>query len=192
MRARIAFVGFFLFAAAVVPAAPPAATRPAADSPQVMDVKGTPRRPLDLDGAPAAVFLFVATDCPISNSYAPEINRLSAEYAKVRFYLVYPDRELTDDAARKHAADYGYPCPALLDPRHEWVARFRPKVTPEAVVVGPGGTVLYRGRIDDKWLDYGKARTEPNTHDLRAALDAICAGKVPAVGETKAIGCPVQ
>jgi hypothetical protein len=50
-------------------------------------------------------------------------------------------------------------------------------VTPEVAVVGPGGALLYRGRIDDLWSDYGKRRQEPTTRDLRAALDAALAGR---------------
>src|SRR6478672_8191808 len=39
------------------------------------------------------VFFFVSTDCPISNRYAPEIQRLAGEFSTngVNSWLVYPD-----------------------------------------------------------------------------------------------------
>ena len=36
---------------------------------------------------------------------------------------MHADVELTDGAAKKHAADYGYTCPVLIDRKHELVQR---------------------------------------------------------------------
>ena len=54
------------------------------------------------DGLRAAVLFFIAHDCPISNGYAPEINRICAEYSpqKVAFYVVYVEPELATAEAR--------------------------------------------------------------------------------------------
>ena len=155
------------------------------------------RRPLEVKGAAGAVLIFIATDCPISNSYAPEISRICAEYSgegpgNFRFYLVQVDPDLSPEAAARHARDFGYTCPVLLDTHHMLVESLRAKVTPEAVVSGPDGAVRYRGRIDDKWAGYGKARPEPTMRELRAALDAIRAGKPVPTPETEAIGCPIE
>jgi hypothetical protein len=49
--------------------------------------------------------------------------------------------------------------------------------------------LLYRGRIDDRYLEFGKDRPEPTVRDLERALDAIVAGKPAPVSETRAIGC---
>jgi len=61
-------------------------------------------------------------------------------------------------------------------------------VTPEAALM-QGTRLLYRGRIDDRYVDFGKDRPAPTTHDLEAAIDAAIAGKPIAVKETRAIGC---
>src|SRR5690242_59070 len=166
----------------VAPATQPA-SRPATTADiELRDATGATHRPLDVKDAAGAVLIFIATDCPISNSYAPEINRICMEYGgegpgKFRFYLVYADPDLTPQTAAKHAHDFGYTCPTLLDTHHRLLERLRARVTPEAVVLGPDGAVRYHGRIDDKWAGYGKARPEPTTRELRAALDAIRAGK---------------
>ena len=156
---------------------------------QVSDVDGRAVRPLE--GPGTAVLIFVATDCPISNSYAPELQRIMAEHraAGVRFYLVYPDA--TPAAAKAHQAAFGYTCPALLDPKRALSARLGATVTPQVAVVGDGGRLLYCGRVDDRYVGFGHQRPEATTHDLRTALSAIAAGRPVDVARTKAIGCPI-
>lgn len=179
-----------LIGPAVIALGDGATTRPA--SPAIADVTGTVRRPVDLGDAKAAVVIFISTDCPICNGYAPEINRMCREYeAKgVLFYLVHGDRDLSDASAKKHASDYGFTCPVLIDRKHELVRWAGATVTPEAAVIGPGG-LLYRGRIDDLYPALGKRRYEATTHDLRQALDAMLAGKPVAAPRTSAVGCAI-
>lgn len=167
---------------------------PVGFGPQVADDLGTLRAPLDLGNARAAVLIFAGVECPISNAYSPEINRLCDEYAKrqVKFYVVYADSELSRAVAREHARSYGIVCTVLLDPRHELTRMLSATVTPEAVVVGPRGNVLYRGRIDDLYLTLGHRRYEAHTHDLKDALDAVLAGRPIANPYTQAIGCSIN
>jgi hypothetical protein len=157
------------------------------------DVNGIQRSPLDLQRHKAAVLIFVGVDCPISNGYAPEINRIIADYSKkgLDFYIVYSDPQLTVADAKKHSDDFGYKCPSLIDSNQVLMKLARAKVTPQAVVMGTGAEILYTGRIDNWYEDFGKQRFKPTTHDLRDALDAIIAGKKVAVPVTKAVGCPV-
>jgi thiol-disulfide isomerase/thioredoxin len=157
------------------------------------DVTGAVHHPLETQGDSAVVLVFIASDCPISNGYAPEINRICQAYAlsHIRFYLVQVDTDMSDADAAQHARDFAYPCPVLLDRRHELVRRLGATVTPEAFVIAPGGAVAYRGRIDDRYVDLGKSRVVPTTHDLRDALNALLDGNAPPVAQTKAIGCPI-
>ena len=139
----------------------------------------------------ATVLLFVTNDCPITNAYAPEIKRLCETYTlrKVAFYLVYADPELKAAAVRQHVRDYRLPCPALLDPAHRLVHFTQATVTPEAVVLAPDGKLLYKGRIDDHYIDFGKARFAATAHDLREALDAVLQGRPVPHPLTRAVGC---
>ena len=142
-------------------------------------------------GKKAVVLLFIARDCPISNSYAPEIKRIIARYTpqKVAFTLVYPDPDTSLAAARQHAKDYGYTCSLLLDPAHKLVRRAGVTVTPEAAVFAPSGKLLYRGRVDDLYLGFGQRRYAATRHDLRDALDAILSGRPVPSAKTQAVGC---
>ncbi len=107
----------------------------------------------------------------------------------VIFYLVYPDPDESAQAIEKHLNDYSYPFAGLRDPKHELVKMAEAKITPEAAVFDREGKLLYHGRIDDRYVDFGKARLAPTVHDLEQALEAILAGKpAPAAGGS-AIGC---
>jgi peroxiredoxin len=157
----------------------------------IKDVHGADHKPLAAAGQKATVFFFVLSDCPIANSYAPEINRLVADYTArgVRSYVVYVEDDLSTTAARQHAQDHEFKFPALLDPKHRLVKFAQVTVSPEVAVLAPDNTVLYRGRIDDRAAAFGKRRVTPSKRDLRLALDAILDGKPVATPITKAVGC---
>ena len=44
----------------------------------IPDINGVPRFPLKPEGK-ASVLFFITSDCPISNSYAPEIQRICSD-----------------------------------------------------------------------------------------------------------------
>lgn len=158
------------------------------------DVLNGSHQPLLATDQKATVLFFVMHDCPISNGYAPEINRLCNEYrAKgVRSFIVYVEMDVPIHTLAKHAKDYGFVSPALLDPAHRLVKITGVTVAPEVAVVSPGNRVLYRGRIDDRAADFGKVRPEPARRDLRTALNAILAGQPVPTPVTKAVGCYIQ
>jgi hypothetical protein len=157
----------------------------------LVGVDGVPVRPLAEPHPPATVFLFVRTHCPITNRYAPEVRRLHEAFSArgVAFWLVYPDPATTPDEIRAHVAEYSWSMPALRDPAHELVAHVGARITPEAAVFDAAGRLVYRGRIDDRWADLGRARREARTHDLARALDAVLAGRAVEVARTEAVGC---
>ncbi len=157
----------------------------------IKDVQGVSHQPLAAAGQKATVLFFVLSDCPIANSYAPEISRIVAAYAArgVRSYLVYVEDDLSVAAARRHAREHKFKFPVLLDPGHQLVKFARVTVSPEVAVLAPDNTVLYRGRIDDRATAFGKRRVSPSKRDLREALDAILEGKPVATPVTKAVGC---
>jgi hypothetical protein len=142
-------------------------------------------------GARVNVLLFLSTDCPISNRYAPEVQRLHEKFAPrgVAFWLVYPNPAESDEAVRDHAAAFRFPGRVVRDPRHALVRRAKATVTPEAAVFEAGGRILYRGRIDDRHVNFGVDRPAATTRDLDDALAAVVAGRAVAQPETRAVGC---
>jgi hypothetical protein len=143
------------------------------------------------DPTRATVLVFIATECPIANGYAPELNRIVQAYAEldVRFYLVHADADTTQAQAKRHAQEYGFLCPVLLDPDGELVKLTGVTVTPEAAVLDRRGALMYRGRIDDLYTDFGKRRLSASRSDLREALDDVLADRSVRVKQTKPVGC---
>ena len=128
------------------------------------DLRDVPHRPLEPAGKAATVLVFYGQDCPVSNGYAPELNRIAAARTNFAFYVVQVDPELTAAAAREHARQYQLSMPVLLDPTHRLVKLAHAVVTPEAVVFGKDGRILYRGRIDDSYAAPGQeARRDQQT-----------------------------
>ena len=140
----------------------------------------------------ANVLFFVSSDCPISNGYAPEIQRLCADYRKkgVSCALVYEDVAMDAAAVRTHRESYRYrDIPAVIDTAHAIASAAQATVTPQAVVVAAGGGVKYRGRIDNRYEQLGKLRRVVTIHDLRDALDAVSAGRTVVRPVTEPVGC---
>ena len=142
-------------------------------------------------GTKALVFVFVSVECPISNRYAPEVRRLHEKFAAqgVEFSLVYPNPMEPVAAIRRHLKDYSYPMRALRDPRQELARIAGATITPEAAVFDGRGRVLYRGRIDDRYVSLGVERPVATRRDLDEALTDIVAGKAPHQATTQAVGC---
>jgi hypothetical protein len=145
---------------------------------------------VSVSGVRATVLVFVSTDCPVSNRYAPEVRRLSESLASkgVAFWLVYPNASESPQQIREHLTSFSFPMQALRDPEHALAKRVHATVTPEAVVVA-GGRILYRGRIDDRYVGLGVERPAPAKRDLEEALTAVIAGKRVEHPTTQAVGC---
>lgn len=161
---------------------------------QLLDLTGRQVQPLDATDAKATVFLFIRTDCPISNRYAPEVRRLYDKFASrgVAFWLVYLDGDESVETIRKHLKEYEYHLGVLRDPWHTLVKMTGVQVTPETAVFVPqeaGHRMVYRGRIDDRYVAFGKTRPAPTAHDLEQLLEAILRGRPVPSRTTPAIGC---
>jgi len=142
--------------------------------------------------AQTSVLIFVSTECPVSNRYAPDIQRLYKEFAPkgVRFQLVYPNPADDRAAIDKHLKEYGYPASiAMRDANHALVKKAQATITPEAAVFDRAGSLVYRGRIDDRVVELGRERPAATASDLRDALTAVLSGKPVNPARTQAVGC---
>lgn len=157
----------------------------------LLDAAGQRHTAQEWKGARAVVLFFLATECPISSRYAPEINRIVAGFTSrhVVFYGVHSDPGIEAPAVLRYARDFSLNFPVLMDPNQELAAGTGVSVTPTAVILSPEGELLYRGRIDDRYLDYGKYREANIQPDLRLALEAALAGRKIEPPRTKPIGC---
>jgi hypothetical protein len=138
----------------------------------------------------AVVLIFVRIDCPIANRYAPEIARLSAAHASdAAFWMVYPDKRESAEEIRKHQQEYHLALPVLRDPQRELMKRAQASVTPEAAVFDAQRRLVYHGRIDNWYSDFGHARPAPTTHELADAIAAAVSGHPATLPGMPAVGC---
>lgn len=144
-------------------------------------------------GSRAVVLLFLGTECPVSNGYAPMMTELASRYAKQGVLVegVHSDPTVIREQARQHAKEYSLTFPILLDPQQVLARQAGVTVTPEAVVLASDGKIMYRGRIDNRYSIEGKRRLEATSHDLDQALTAVLAGRQPAPATTPSFGCPL-
>ncbi len=141
-----------------------------------LDLQGQPVQ-LAGPGIGAVVLIFAATDCPISNRYVPEIARLNRKFLAqgVRIWWVFPNPADTAGLIAQHNRDFVISEPTLLDTRQTLVHLAHVSITPEAAVFKWDGTVLrvvYRSRIDDRYLSLGQERPQPPVRVLTAETDS--------------------
>lgn len=157
---------------------------------RLVDTKGAAWTLDGLKDKKAIVVVFLGTQCPINNAYAPRLVELQRTYADrgVQFLAINANDHDTPEAIGAHARKYKLSFPVLRDERHVVADQFGAERTPEAFVLDAQRTIRYRGRIDDQF-GIGYQRNKATTHDLTDALDAVLAGKAVARSRTSVAGC---
>jgi peroxiredoxin len=153
------------------------------------------RHTVPLDPAPAATVLVVTCNhCPYAIAWTPRLNAVAEEYAErgVRFLGIhandagrYPADSL--DHVRRLAREGRWNHPQLHDESQEIVRALGAEVTPHVFVLDGQQRLAYRGAPD---ADHGDE--SQNAAWLRAALDAVLAGRAVERPETPARGCSVK
>ena len=158
------------------------------------DTSGAQHSSAEWAGRKAVVLYFTTIDCPVANSYVPEMNRIHEAYAArgVLFLAVQTDTSVPEPDVVRYARDFQYSFPVILDPRQVLVELAGATVTPQAAVLAPDGKLLYLGRVDNRVEGFGQQRLNATVFDLRDALDAALAGKPVAHPHTRSIGCAIN
>jgi thioredoxin-related protein len=173
-----------MLCASRAPAVPPARS----SGPQQIDAKD--EDPWIAARGKVVVLIFVRTDCPIANRYAPEIQRLrDAHLSDAVFWMVYPDKKESAEAIRAHQREFRLTLGVLRDADRRLMKRAEVSVTPEAAVFDPRGQLVYHGRIDNWFADIGRARPAATTHELADAIAAAFRGHPQRLANAPAIGC---
>ncbi len=141
-----------------------------------------------------SVVIFTCNQCPYAKAFEPRIIELAKQYQPkgVVFYAIDPNDEaqyavesLAEMKAR--ATERGYPFPYLKDGDSTIAHAYGARVTPHVYVIDGGGTLRYRGYVDDS------AKPEARrTTGLTNALDDLLAGKPVSNETTRAFGCTIK
>jgi hypothetical protein len=90
---------------------------------------------------------------------------------------------------RELALARGWKFPFLFDDEQDAARVFRAACTPDFFAFDGAGRLAYRGRLDES----RPGSDAPVTgRDLRAALDAILAGRAPAAEQKPSVGCGIK
>lgn len=151
------------------------------------DLKGATYSLTQPESLPA-VYLFLSTQCPISNVYTPRFLALEKTYSRrgVHVFAVYSNAMESVSDITKHTQERNIRFPVIKDDG-SLAKRLGATMTPEAVLVDKGGAVRYRGRIDDN-----KDPAQVQSHDLKEAVGAVLAGRPIAHAERPAFGCALR
>ncbi len=159
----------------------------------------------DFEHYEVLVVVFWANHCPTAQAYEDRLISMVEKYRPkgVGFAVISPNSPLAvnvgelgysdlgddfDDMVIR-ARDRGYNFPYLYDgDDHAGSIPFGPVATPHVFIFDNERILQYRGRIDDTENPY----IEPNTRDAADAIDALLAGKIPEVQETRSFGCSIK
>jgi hypothetical protein len=178
-----------IFAASLLTAAQPAPSLLRVR--QSTDVGGRVHQLGQTDGTKTIVFVFLGPECPISQRYVPELNRIASEHGSnpVEFYGVISGASITRTQAAAFTKEYRLGFPVLFDQAGHLARWLRPTHMPEAFVLKPDGDILYRGRINDWYASPGKPRAVIQHHELRDGISAVLVGKTPPKIFAPPVGC---
>lgn len=185
---RIICTAFLFCGLAALPSVPQTLRSASAEN-----LDGKPVDPFTSRSGRVVVLLFVRTDCPISNRYAPTIRKLHEKFrGQADFWLVYPDAGESASRIRMHDEQFHFVVPALRDVHRDLVKRSHATITPEAAVFDSAGRLIYRGRIDNRYEDFGRSRAAPTTQELDNAIRNTLDGKPTVPDHANAVGCYIS
>jgi peroxiredoxin len=150
----------------------------------------------DFRDAPALLVIFMCNHCPFVKHLADALARFAAEYMAKGVAVVgvnsndvanYPADSPEQMVAEAEAR--GYRFPYLYDETQEVAKAYHAACTPDFFLFDRDRKLVYRGQFDDSRPDSGIPITGA---DLRAALDAVLAGRKPSDKQRPSIGCNIK
>jgi peroxiredoxin len=145
---------------------------------------------------PGLLVIFMCNHCPFVKHLADALAKFAAEYTKKGFAIVginsndvatYPAD--SPEQMVREAEERGYTFPYLYDETQEVAKAYRAACTPDFFLFDRDRRLVYRGQFDGSRPDSGIPITGA---DLRAAADAVLAGRKPSEKQLPSIGCNIK
>lgn len=150
----------------------------------------------DFAGRPALLVMFICNHCPFVKHIAEELARLGRDYQAQNVGIVaissndvstHP--EDSPERMVHEAEERGYVFPYLFDEEQEVAMAYRAACTPDFFLFDADQRLVYRGQLDDS---RPKSAVPVTGRDLRAALDAVLAGRPVPEPQKPSIGCNIK
>ncbi|MEH2297485.1 thioredoxin family protein [Nostoc sp.] len=144
----------------------------------------------------ALLVMFICRHCPFVKHVQKELAQLGKDYFTSDLAIVaisandannYPDD--APDSLQAFATEEGFNFTLCYDESQETAKAYTAACTPDFFVFNDQRQLVYRGQLDDSRPSNGKPVTGA---DLRAAIEAVLAGK-PVTSEQKpSVGCNIK
>jgi peroxiredoxin len=162
---------------------------------ELPDTDGAPHALAREGGIAATVVAFTCNHCPYALAWHDRLLAVARDYVDrgVRMLLVNPNdserypRDSYEAMQARVRGDGGWPVPYLRDEDQSVARAYGAKTTPDVFVVGPDGSVVYRGAPD---ADSGDPSLDAAW--LREALDDVLADRPVRRAETRPVGCSIK
>jgi peroxiredoxin len=150
----------------------------------------------DFQEAPALLVIFLCNHCPYVKHVRHELAKLTGEYhdrgvaavgINANDVAAYPEDR--PELMAREKAEVGYPFPYLYDESQGVARAYQAACTPDFYVFDRQRRLVYRGQLDDSRPSNGLPVTGK---DLRAALDAVLAGRPIPEPQRPSIGCNIK
>lgn len=147
-------------------------------------------------GAKGTVVMFICNHCPYVKHVNAELVRVARDYQPrgIGFVAIssndaanYP--EDAPDKMTLTAREQGYPFPYLYDESQDVARAYQAACTPDFYLFDASLACVYRGQLDDS---RPKNNVPVTGRDLRAAMDALVAGKVISADQKASVGCNIK
>lgn len=150
----------------------------------------------DFKGQPGLLVIFMCNHCPFVKHVAPELARLAMDYMPRGIAVVGINSNDTgthpEDSPEQmvHEAEQrGYAFPYLFDEDQEVAKAYQAACTPDFFLFDKEQKLYYRGQLDPSRPKTGAVA---DGRDLRAALDALLAGKPAPEKQIPSLGCNIK
>ena len=150
----------------------------------------------DLAGAPGLLVMFICNHCPFVQHVRRGLAEFGREYQGRGLGIVainsndvitHPDD--SPDKMKEEVVAVGYTFPYLFDETQEVAKAYRAACTPDFFLFDKSHNLIYRGQFDAS----RPGNDIPVTgSDLRAATDALLAGKPVPSAQIPSMGCNIK
>ena len=162
--------------------------------PDVVTGKAVSRK--DVAGPAGMLVMFICRHCPFVKHVQEELAKIGRDYAGrgIGFVAIsandvtsHPEDSPTKLAYQAQELNFNFPY--LFDESQEVARAYDAQCTPDFFLYDAQGKLAYRGQLDGSRPGNGVPVTG---QDLRAALDAVVAGRAPAAEQRPSIGCNIK
>jgi peroxiredoxin len=150
----------------------------------------------DAAGPKGTVVMFICNHCPFVKHVADQLATLGREFMArgIGFAAISSNDVSTHPADSpeqmvREAEDRGYPFPYLYDETQEVAKAYHAACTPDFYLFDAARRLVYRGQLD---ASRPGSETPVTGADLRAAIDAVLAGKPAAAEQIPSLGCNIK